>query len=98
MSGSAEGFSTGYAPLVVRNVEASGRVIVSQYHEPSSGAALKALKIINVSEETIDFYTSPLKIRLYGNDSEDCSVDALVEEGRLRDGGVLVVGDSGTGD
>ncbi len=98
LTASAPGCFSGTAGIEVRNREASGLLVISQYTEATSGSAPRALELLNVSGAELDFAETPLQIRRFSNGDADGLVDALAESGVLPPGAVLVVGDDATGD
>jgi len=98
LTATATGCFSGTGSVEVRNREASGLLVISQYTEAASGSAPRALELLNVSGADLDFAVTPLQIRRYSNGDADGLVDALAESGVLPAGAVLVVGDDATGD
>jgi endonuclease/exonuclease/phosphatase family metal-dependent hydrolase len=98
LTASATGCFSGTGSVEVRNREASGLLVISQYTEPVTGSAPRALELLNVSGSDLNFANTPLQIRRYSNGDADGLVDALAESGVLPPGAVLVVGDDATGD
>jgi endonuclease/exonuclease/phosphatase family metal-dependent hydrolase len=93
----AAGFRPAYARLEVRNREASGQLIITEYAEPSGAGGGRAIEVMNVSGETIDFAGQPLLVRRFSNGASDGINDARVSSGWLGPGHVVVIGDEAAG-
>ena len=98
LTASAAGLFSGTGSVQVRNREASGLLVISQYTEATTGSAPRALELLNVSGGELNFANTPLHIRRSSNGDADGLVDALAESGVLPARAVLVVGDETTGD
>jgi endonuclease/exonuclease/phosphatase family metal-dependent hydrolase len=98
LTATAAGCFSGTGSVEVRNREASGLLVISQYTEATTGSAPRAMELLNVSGAEINFADTPLQIRRYSNGSADGVTDALADSGLLPAGAVLVVGDDATGD
>lgn len=98
LTATATGCFAGTGSVEVRNREASGMLVISQYTEATAGSAPRALELLNVSGADLDFAATTLQVRRYSNGDADGLVDALAESGVLPAGAVLVVGDDATGD
>jgi len=94
----AAGYSTGYGTVVSRNLEAAGQVVITQYSDPVSGSSRRAIEVLNAGAEAVDFFITPLQVRLYRNGSQEFISEVFLEQGRLPAGEVLVIGDSAMGD
>lgn len=98
LTAAAAGCFSGTGSVEVRNREASGLLVISQYTEATVGSAPRAVELLNVSGADLDFAATPLEVRRYSNGDADGLVDALAERGVVPAGAVLVVGDDATGD
>jgi endonuclease/exonuclease/phosphatase family metal-dependent hydrolase len=98
LTASAPGLSSGAASVLVRNREASGLLVISQYTEATTGSSPRAIELYNALGAGLDFAVTPLQIRRYSNGGSEGVVDALAESGVVPAGGVVVVGDAATGD
>ncbi len=98
ITAAATGYADGQASLRVRNRDASGLVLISQYTEPATNAGDKAVEILNNSGAPINFADTPLVVRRYTNGATTSTTEATVEAGTLPTGGVLVIGDAATRD
>jgi len=98
LTASAPGCYSGTGSVMVRNREASGLLVISQYHEPATGSAPRAIELLNMSGVPVDFGVTGLGIRRYSNGNADGVLDAEATTGVLPAGAVLVVGDDETGD
>lgn len=94
----AEGHRRGLARLRLQRSAARGDVIFSQYHEPASGSAGRAVEIMNVSRRDIDLRMEPLRILRYTNGATTAQLEAELWMGLLPRGTVVVVGDDATGE
>ena len=97
ITATATGCQRGTGSVEVRNLEASGLLVISQYHEPSGGSAPRALELLNVSGGTLDFAATPLFVRRYSNGGSDSVTAAEAASGTLPANAVLVIGDVTTG-
>lgn len=97
LTAAATGFSSGTASVLVRNRDASGLLVISQYTEASGGSSPRAIELLNPSGAAVDFEITPLQVRRYSNGDATGVVDALAESGVVPAGGVVVVGDADTG-
>lgn len=86
----------GIGALMVRNVEASGTAVISQYREPAGGMRGRAIELYHAGEEVIRFARQPLVLRRYAEGSLEPVVETRVETGLWHPGAVLVIGDTGT--
>ena len=91
------GWWPGTAAVEVRNVEASGQLVITQYAEPPASGGARALELMNVSGLPIDFALQPLRIRRFANGGTDGLTDARADSGVLPPGGVLVIGEAAVG-
>lgn len=98
LTASAAGCLSGTGSVTVRNREAGGLLVISQYTEPVSGSVPRAMELLNVSGAALDFAVTPLHIRRYSNGGADGVVDAEATTGTLPAGAVLVVGEEETGE
>jgi hypothetical protein len=98
VSASAPGFATAYAAFRVANVQADGRVLFSQYHDPATGTLRKAVEVFNASGSVLDFAVGPLLLRRYVNGGALPVEDLVLSAGTLGAGRVLVAGDTGVGE
>lgn len=92
-----DGLAPAMQPIEVRNREAAGLFVISQYTQPQEGTSPRALELLNVSGDTADFRLLPLQVRRYADGSPEPEVVVTVESGLLPDGAVMVVGDAATG-
>jgi len=93
----ADGFRPAYARLEIRNREPSGQLIFTKYAEPAGSLGGRAIEVMNLSGEIIDFAQQGLVVRRYSNGAADGVNDARVSSGWLGPGQVLVIGDEATG-
>lgn len=93
----AGGWREGVGFLPVQASGAMGEVIISQYTEAPSGTSPKSIEVMNVSGRTLVFSMEPLRVLAYTNGSSTPVQEALVEQGVLPPGAVLVIGDVMTG-
>jgi len=93
----ADGLRPAYARLEVRNREPSGQLILTKYAEPVGSSGGRAIEVMNLSGEIIDFAQQGLAIRRYSNGATDGVNDARVSSGWLAPGQVVVIGDEATG-
>lgn len=98
LTASAPGCYSGNGSVLVRNLEASGLLVISQYHEPAATTSPRAVELLNVSGSAINFAVTPLQIRRYSNGGADGVVDAEATSGVLPPSAVLVIGDEMAGD
>ena len=94
---SAPGWRRGFARVMVRNREASGQVLITQYAEPAAGSAGRALELMNLSGSAIDLGRRPVEVRRYADGGGGGAVEARAGSGQWPAGGVLVVGDEAAG-
>jgi endonuclease/exonuclease/phosphatase family metal-dependent hydrolase len=86
------------AVISVRNREASGQLIITQYFDPPAGSTPRAMEIMNVSGQSIDFSQRRLELRRFSNGDSTGVTDAEATSGTLPNGSVIVIGDASTGD
>lgn len=98
ISATADGWFPGRATVEVRNQEAGGLTILSQYLEPSATSGPKSVEILNQSGTTLDFSKTPLFVRRFTNGDSAGVNEAKVTYGTLDAGLVMVIGDAATGD
>ena len=91
------GWWPGTAAVEVRNAEASGQLVITQYAEPPASGGSRALELVNVSGQPIDFALQPLRIRRFANGGTEGLTDARADSGVLPPGGVLVIGEAAVG-
>lgn len=94
----APNWFNGKATLEIRNQEAGGALVISQYLEPLASSGPKAVELWNQAGATLDFTKQPLTIKRYTNGDATGVNEARVEFGILDAGQVLVIGDSATGE
>ena len=80
------------------NLEPSGRLLFSQYTEPPSGSAPRAVELFNCGTSPIDLAAKPIRVVQYTNGSSNGAIEASAESGMLPAGGVVVLGDASVGD
>lgn len=97
ITASAAGYSAGRDSVRVINRDPSGLVLISQYIETDSGTTPKAIELYNNSGAEISFSATPLIVFGYFNGSSVKERQVTIDRGFLPAGGVLVIGDSGTG-
>ncbi len=93
----AEGCMDGQSSVGVSNREAGSELIISKYHEPTTGSSGRSVELLNVSGRPIDFSRTALRLRRYSNGGTEGVLDAQAATGILPAGAVLVVGDESTG-
>ena len=93
----ADGFRPASGRLEVRNREPSGQLILTKYAEPVGSLGGRAIEVMNLSGEVIDFAQHGLAIRRYSNGATEGVNDARVASGWLAPGQVVVIGDEVTG-
>ena len=93
----ADGFRAASARLEVRNREPSGQLILTKYAEPVGSLGGRAIEVMNLSGEIIDFARQGLAVRRCSNGSSDGVNDARVSSGWLAPGQVVVIGDATAG-
>jgi endonuclease/exonuclease/phosphatase family metal-dependent hydrolase len=98
VSATASGWFNGKATFEIRNQEAGGQVVVSQYLEPANSTTPKAIELWNQSGSTIDFSRQPLTVKRYTNGDTVGVNEAKVTIGTLDANQVLVIGDSVMGE
>ena len=98
ISATAPGWFPGKATFEIRNQEAGGAVIISQYLEPVSSSSARAIEILNQSGAELDFSVTPLVIRRFTNGDSLGVNEAQVTQGALPAGQVLVIGDGPAGE
>ena len=98
VTATATGCHRGTGSVEVRNLEASGLLVISQYVEPDTGSGPHALELLNMSGTALDLTETPLVIRRFSNGATDGVTDAEATSGILPAGAVLVVGDEVVGD
>lgn len=98
ISATAPGWFPGRTTFEIRNQEAGGALIISQYLEPVSGSNAKAIELLNQSGAEIDFFGTPLTVRRFANGDMDGINEATILSGMLPAGEVLVIGDGPSGE
>jgi hypothetical protein len=89
--------ATGYEIDVLQPTSSeTSRIIISQYVETDSGGTPKAIELLNVSGETIDFAVDNLVVKIGVNGGSPATV-TTVSSGTLAAGEVMVIGTSDVG-
>ena len=94
ISAVADGYSGESDTLLIYNLEPSGRILISQYIEPPSGSAPRGIELFNCGTTDIDLRAEPIRIVQYTNGSTTGNIEGRAEFGKLRAGGVVVIGDT----
>ncbi len=98
VSAAASGWFNGKATFEIRNQEAGGQVVVSQYLEPANSSGPKGIELWNQSGVTLDFSRQPLTVKRYTNGDTVGVNEAKVTVGTLDANQVLVIGDAAIGE
>jgi hypothetical protein len=98
LTASAAGYRIDHAKVTVRRTVPTNLLVISQYTEPPTGSAPKALEILNVAGREIDFAVDPLRVFRYTDGATEPINEARIELGKLPAGGVMVIGEKATGD
>ena len=98
VSATAPGWFPGKTTFEIRNQEAGGALIISQYLEPVSSSNARAIELLNQSGAEIDFSATPLTVRRFTNGDVEGINEASVLSGMLPAGQVLVIGDGASGE
>ena len=98
LSATAPGWFPGKTTFEIRNQEAGGALIISQYLEPISSSNARAIELLNQSGSEIDFSATPLTVRRFANGDMEGINEASVFSGLLPAGQVLVIGDGPSGE
>jgi len=98
ISANAPGWFPGKTTFEIRNQEAGGALIISQYLEPVSSSNARAIELLNQSGSEIDFSGTPLTVRRFANGDMEGVNEATILSGLLPAGQVLVIGDGPSGE
>lgn len=98
ISAQAAGWFPGKGVFEIRNQEAGGQLVISQYIEAATGAGSKSIELLNQAGATIEFQHTPLIVRRFSNGDTEGENEAKITLGTLDAGQVLVIGDTNMGD
>ena len=98
ITATADGYSASCDAILIYNLEASGRVLLSQYTETPSGASPRGIEVFNCGTDAIDLRGEPIQVIQYTNGSSTGAVVGAASTGILPPGGVVVFGDTTVGD
>jgi endonuclease/exonuclease/phosphatase family metal-dependent hydrolase len=98
LTASAAGYRLDHAGIKFRRTLPTTSVIISQYTEPATGSAPKAIEVLNVSGREIDFIKEPLRVFRYADGATEPVDEARIDRGKLSPAGVMVIGEKATGD
>ncbi len=92
----ASGYRSEWVSVEIRNHDPSGKILITQYREPPSLSAGRAVELLNRSGGTIDLSETPLILYRYTNGSTMRTQEIFMDVGEWPDGQVLVIGDQAT--